>query len=459
MVGARDLRERALEALGLSAAHARETARAAAFADESVRLAEELDDPILLAEALGARLATHTGPDDFDARLGTSLRLLGLVRHSPDPGVRLEAHLWRLTTALEQLDLSAVRRQLAALDLLADETGDPSHRFYACARRAMFALTEGDTVGAARLLAEAADASSGEVPGGDAALHTLYAELARQRGERTALVQHATSCEERGHSRDDASLLAQAAVLWLESGEPERARRLADQLAPALSDLPHDADWLLVICKVCEAAAGSGRRGTAERCARLLAPYAGRGVLGSRAVAFSGVVDDYLALATRDREHAASARAAYRRLGADWWARRGPLGRTHEPVTGAEGARILHLHPAEAEGPTRLWCVGREGATRTVPSMQGLEYLRRLVERPGCEVPGADEGSEQARSAIRRSMRTALARLELHDGELAYELRTTIRTGPTYRYEPDAFRPVEWRLGTEHHVAQSVGEP
>ena len=173
---------------------------------------------------------------------------------------------------------------------------------------------------------------------------------------------------------------------------------------------------------------------------------------------FAGVVDDYLALATRDREHAAAARAAYRRLGADWWARRGPLGRPHGNPA-AEGTRILHLHPADTEGPTRLWCVGREGATRTVPSVQGLEHLRRLVERPGCEVPGAEEESEQARSAIRRSMRTALARLELYDAEIAYELRTTIRTGPTYRYEPDVFRPVEWRLGTEVHRTQSVGEP
>jgi hypothetical protein len=459
VVGARDLRERAHQALGLARAHARETERAAAFADESVLLAEELDDPILLADALGARLTTHSGPEDLDVRLSTSLRLLGLVRHSPDPGVRLEAHLWRLTTALEQLDLGAVRRQLAALELLADETDEPSHRFHACSRRAMFALTEGDTVGAARLAAEAAEAGVDEVPGADAALRTLHAELARQRGERTALVQHASTCEERGRSRDLASLLAQAAVLWLEGGEPERARRLVDQIAPALGDLPRDADWLLVTCKVCEAAAGSGRAGTADRCARLLAPYAGRGVLDSRAVAFAGVVDDYLALATRDREQAATARAAYRRIGADWWARRGPLGRTHEPVTGPAGVRVLHLHPAEAERPTGLWCVGREGATRMVPSMQGLEHLRQLVDRPGCEVPDAAEDSEQVRSAVRRAMRTALARLELHDGEVAYELRTTIRTGPAYRYEPDAFRPVEWRLGTDQHAARSVGGP
>ena len=87
----------------------------------------------------------------------------------------------------------------------------------------------------------------------DTVLFALDAELARQRGQRTALVQHATSSEERGHARDLAPLLATAGVLWLESGEPGRARRLVDRLAPALGDLPRDADWLLVVCKVSEA--------------------------------------------------------------------------------------------------------------------------------------------------------------------------------------------------------------
>jgi hypothetical protein len=452
----RNLGERAREAIALATAHARETGRAAGYADEAVLLAEELDDAVLLAQALSTRLHTHAGPDDLDARLGTSLRLLGLVRQSPDPVVRLEAHLWRLATALEQLDLGTVRRQLAALDLLADETGDALHRFFASSRRAMFALTEGDTVGAARLAAEAADASAGQVAGADGVLQTLDAELARQRGARTTLLQHASSCEDRGRTRDRAALLAQAAVLWLEGGEPERARRLVDQLAPALDDLPKDADWLLVICKVCEAASGTGRAGTAARCASMLAPYAGRGVLDAKAAAFAGVVEDYLTIATRDREQAVRAREAYRRLGADWWARRGPLGRTHEPVASG-GTRVLHLHPVHVEGEseTRSWCVGREGATRTMPAMQGLEHLRQLLASPGTGVPDQTEESEQARSAIRRTIRTTLARLELHDSEVAYELRTTIRTGPTYRYEPDAFRAVEWRLGAEQHAAQS----
>src|SRR6185312_820661 len=123
------------------------------------------------------------------------------------------------------------------------------------------------------------------------------------------------------------ALLAEAAVLWLEGGRPRRAGQIVDVLAPGLDELPRDAHWLLVVSKVCEAAAGSARPDVAALCVELLRPCTGRVVLKPGAVAFEGVVDDYLALATGDVAQAERARAAYAGIGADWWARRGPLGR------------------------------------------------------------------------------------------------------------------------------------
>ena len=69
------------------------------------------------------------------------------------------------------------------------------------------------------------------------------------------------------------------------------------------------------------------------------------------------------------------------------------------------------------------------------------------------------EGADQARAAVRKAIRAALARLELHDGEVAYALRTTIRIGASCRYEPDPFRPVEWRLEHAHPAVRSSSEP
>ena len=66
----------------------------------------------------------------------------------------MSAHLWRMTTAMEMLDLHTVRWQLRALQKLADETGSMRVRFSA-RRNGMHGVVVGD-LDAARRHREAA---------------------------------------------------------------------------------------------------------------------------------------------------------------------------------------------------------------------------------------------------------------------------------------------------------------
>ncbi len=521
------VRSRVAAALARVWVRSEDIPRGSTYADEAVRLAEQLDDRVVLAEALDARLVASPGPDDLDTRVEASAWLAEVAAHVTNPDVRLGAHLWRLMTALEQLELPTIRRQLAALDLLADETGEDRIRFFACSRRAMFALTEGDVVGAARLSAEATAAGvAARLPETDSVQQTLHTEMARQRDDRATMSRMAEALEQQTTPTGPRSSLAEAAALWLEGGRPVRAARLVDRLSTGLVDLPRTADWLLVMAKTCEAATGSGRPDVAATCVDQLSPYAGRAVLTRGAVAFAGVVEDYLALATGDVRQADRARTSYARIGADWWSRRGPLSRTRDQSGGSVGSRLLHLHPVDATSPATLWCVGREGAFRMVPSLQGLEYIRLLLESPGADVPAVelaalgvsvDAGrgelvdqqdladhrrrvrelddaierdgdaamaeqlggerermttrarsggisswqragteAERTRVAVRQAIMSALARLELHDAEVARALRSSIRAGSTCRYDPDPFRPVEWCLRSGHCTAPRV---
>ena len=50
---------------------------------------------------------------------------------------------------------------------------------------------------------------------------------------------------------------------------------------------------------------------------------------------------------------------------------------------------------------------------------------------------------------MRQAIATALSRLDMVDPELAEELRATIRTGLTCRYDPDPLRPTAWHLETD----------
>jgi hypothetical protein len=67
--------------------------------------------------------------------------------------------------------------------------------------------------------------------------------------------------------------------------------------------------------------------------------------------------------------------------------------------------------------------------------------------------------SARERVAVRQAITAALARLELHDGEVARELRSTIRMGSSCRYEPGPFGSVEWLVGNGHPAHRPIIDP
>ncbi len=282
--------------------------RAVTFAAEALAFAEEHDDPSLLAQALDAQLLVSWGPDDFDQRRRITARLEDIVAHQTDTEARLSAYLWRLTTALECLDLPAVRRQLRALDTLAAETGSPRVRYFAAARRAMDALLADDLPAVEPAISEtlAAGAEAGE-PDTIAMEHVLTAALARQRGDLDMLRHEAAAHEDFGVREGVRSVVAEATVFFAELGEHERARSLLRQVANEdFSDIPRDVDYLLTLVSATAAAVLLDERTMADQAIPLLAPYSGRGVVNAGGVLFAGVVDDYLqqacALLGRDDE-------------------------------------------------------------------------------------------------------------------------------------------------------------
>jgi hypothetical protein len=376
---------RLASALARAWAYEGDADRAAAFATEAVHLADRIGDPELLASALDAALLGRWGPDDFQVRLTLADRLAHTAAHLTEPDQRLSAHVWRLTTAWECLDLVAVQRQLRALDLLAEESASPRITFFATSRRAMHALVTGDLELADRLIARTQEVGAATTePDLAAVVHSLVADRARQVGDIATLRREAADFQEFGAAEGVQSVSAEAAVMWLAAGEPDRALDLLDQLAGGgLDRVPRDVDFLLTVTSLVEVATALRRRHLAADGARLLTPYAGRAVLNAGSVTFHGVVDHYLYLAERTlgRQSPArwqhSATNCYRRIGATWWTNR--LG---EPETPPPLAVIVHLH----QEPSTGWTVGRDGATTTLLDLKGLHYLRYLLGRPGTDV-------------------------------------------------------------------------
>jgi len=282
--------------------------RSRAFAEEALQLSAVVADPAAAVDALDAMLLASWGPDALGGRLRLAARIEEAAAYAGDPEARLSAHLWRLTTAWECLDVVGVQRQLRALDTLAEETGSPRAAFFAASRRAMHALVTAELTVADELIAKAREAgeASGE-PDVAAVTHSLAAARARRSGDQAALRAEAAAFAAYGAAEGVPSVSAEAAVLWLEAGERERARELLFQLAGAgLAGIARDVDFLLTTASLVLVAAtlheGAERAGAddaliagiAAEGAALLEPYAGRAVLNAGAVTFHGVVDEYV---------------------------------------------------------------------------------------------------------------------------------------------------------------------
>jgi hypothetical protein len=383
------MRARLAAALARAWAYGGDAPRGVPFAANAVSIAEQTGNPEVLADALDAALVSRWGPDDFTERLQLSMRLADAAAHVTATEARLSAHLWRLTTAWECLDVTAIQRQLRALDILADETASPRAAFFAAARRAMFALVTDDLDAADRLIARTAElgATTAE-PDVKAVTHSLAATRAQRANDTEALRREAAAYEAHGTLEGIPSVSAQGALLWLHAGEPDRALALSQQIAGAgLDSLPRDVFFLLTVAFLAEIAAELKAVRMAADGARLLEPYAGRAVLNAGAM-FHGVVDDYLfrAHSSQGRADAGgwrhSAVSCYERIGARWWRDRLAWSSGGAPH---EHAVTVHFHQNDAG-----WLIGRDGATVVLPDVKGLHYIRCLLQRPGLEVEAAE---------------------------------------------------------------------
>ena len=109
-------------------------------------------------------------------------------------------------------------------------------------------------------------------------------------------------------------------------------------------------------------------------------------MLNAGAVAFCGVVDEYLfrALQVLNRPAATgwrqSAVSCYRRISATWW-------RDRVERNSDTPARSMTVHFRQSDAG---WIIGRDGGTDVLPDLKGMHYLRYLLQRPGLDIEAAD---------------------------------------------------------------------
>jgi hypothetical protein len=379
-------RSRLAAALARTWVYAGQAARGTQYADEAVESASKSGDLALRADALDAALAAHWGPDDLPARIRLAAELDEVAAHVVEPDARLQAHLWSLQVACEQLDVAGMNRQLRALELLGEES--PKAMFFAASRRLMHDVLLGRTDTTEQLIATAARAAEQAfIPDAPMVLKAMAAYATALAGDALLPTDQALGCETIALAEGTVALYAEAAYLWIRTSEPERARPLVGTFQPAvLEDLPRDVNWLLILQCVLEVALALDDRTLIDTAARLLTPYADRAVINGGAVMFHGTTDDTLSRAwdvLSRAEEAAEAREralrTYERIGAAHW-----RDRLLAWVPAVADPRSAHLHPE----PGGLWRIGHQATP--VPALRGFGYLHALVQRPRHEISALD---------------------------------------------------------------------
>ncbi|HVG66461.1 MAG TPA: AAA family ATPase [Actinomycetota bacterium] len=301
-----------------------DVARAARLADTAIVTARRTGDRATLASCLLAQHNAGWAPGNAADRLALAGQIAELAGDGGDLELLAEARLLRTADRLELAD-PAFQVELAEFLQGAATLGQPRLDYAALARRAMQALLAGRLGEAERLVAEAATLGReiGEPDAEDVELAQLW-ELRSLQGRRSELLPQA-----RALFPDDSPqgryFLAMTLLQRDDRGGAEAAAGpLLDLAAPPV--FPADRNWTPSATFASELAATFGTRAAREWLYHALLPYAADAAVVGTAIVFRGAVAHYLGLlaAALDRSEEARAHfehavAIHERLGARAW--------------------------------------------------------------------------------------------------------------------------------------------
>ena len=383
--GAADpMRAKVLAKLALAKTHAdrRDAADHAALA---VRVAEGCDDPAALAVALSAQLHVHWGEHDPDDALKSAERIAGLAGHAGDPGLLVDATMWRLTFGLELGDLAAATAAVEELERLAAELRLPTIRHLALSRRATLNALHGRVTEALHQASEARDlARRCRLPDADAVYWCLPFALWRQdeipdaeAAEVERIARHLTE-----HSPLREAHEVAVVALLADRGELAEATERFESVMAALPHLRHDMVYLWTVTLLASDCVALGTSSHAAVLRDALLPFVDRWAVASGGVACLGSVRHELGLLAGMLGHTAEARehliaAAESHAGCPTLQARSEgaleqLGATWSELTLARDGAVFVLRLGDR--------------VHHLPPSLGLTYLTELIRHPGQEI-------------------------------------------------------------------------
>ena len=482
------LRAAVLARLSIASAASASAARRADLAEKAANMARRVGDAEAEVAALAAFCDARSGPAYVHDRIEAAARMLALAhRHAL---LELLGRRIRLRARLELGDLTGVDADIAGYARVADRLRSPTYSWLVPLWRGMRAVLDGDLDAGSRYADEVATlAEKAQSANAGMMAWTMRWRIARLRHDTRAIGELAEQIAELAENYPGWDCTF--ALLFAESGDPERGRRHLRRFMDAgMDSLPVDSEWVELLWLLGEAAILLDEPDAAHAVHDALEPYAGLWAVDGYGGASFGQVTDLLVRLVDYLDRPTTTppgRAAFVRNGTVW--RLEFRGRSISVVDskgmrdlamllGRPGQEVHVLDLVEGSGgPSRA-----AAGTDTGPIIDAAArsaYRQRLVDLEE-EIDEAsrdhDQGrldkleaekaffvaelsaalglggrtrvtgdrTERARKAVTMRIGTALKAIETLHPELARHLRNSVSTGRFCSYRPD--QELTWRL-------------
>ena len=482
------LRAAVLARLSVASAATASADERARLADQAAKMARRVGDAEAEVAALAAFCDARSGPAYVHERIEAAGLMLALAHHHAL--LELLGRRLRLRARLELGDLTGVDADIAAYARVADRLRSPTYSWLVPLWRGMRAVLDGDLDAGSRFADEVANlAETAQSPNAEMMSWTLRWRIARLRQDTNAIGTLIRRMAEWPGNIPGWDCVF--ALLFAESGDPERGRRhLLRMMDAGVDSLPVDSEWVELLWLLGEAAMLLDERDAAHAVHNALEPYAELWAVDGYGGACFGQVFDLLARLSeyQDRPLAVPpGRAAFVRTGTVWRLEFRGRSATVVDSKGMRDLAALLIRPGQevhvldlveaAGGPSRA-----EAGTDTGPMIDAAArkaYRRRLVDLEE-EIDAAsrdhDQGRlerlhaekdflaaelsavlglggrtrvtgdriERARKAVAMRISTALKAIDTVHPELARHLRNSVSTGRFCSYRPD--QELTWQL-------------
>jgi eukaryotic-like serine/threonine-protein kinase len=263
----------------------------------AVELARSIGEDSALAEVLAVRQLTSVAEPGMVAdRLATIDEMLAAARRAGDHGNEARALAYLVVAYLQNADVDAADRAIADYAKLAERLREPRHLWHVPTIRATRAMMAGSFDLACELAREGARLGELAEEPLSVQFHTIQMGTLRSyEGDPEEML----PVVRRMVAEYPALPVWRLALIGflVEADRHDEARvEYEPVIARGIDSLPRDANWVVGMTRIAEAAARLGDERTCAELLERLRPFAGEIVIVARAAACNGPVDRYLGL-------------------------------------------------------------------------------------------------------------------------------------------------------------------